>query len=379
MSAPGALAPDLLPAPWADGQRPGLLDVLAPLLPAADQAPARGRDLVVLLDGLGSELLAENLALAPVLRSLHGGARSVRTVFPATTASAITSLLTGRAPLVTGVLGYEVLDPDGPGTIQQISGRRDVDPAAWMPWPNLGELSARRVAHVGPARHAGSHLSGVAYRGWEFCGHRRDDERIEVALRALRRVGPDGLVFLHVADIDHAGHAHGTASSAWRAALEDADALLGALLRRAPRGTRVTITADHGMVDRDPATAIDLSAHPRISEAVADVAGEARALMLRLRPSAPREAIAAELRETVGKAGVVLSREELLAAGLLGPRGTEIQERVHGRLPDLTVLARGRASIDDLSRRPESVARMIGLHGSLTAREALVPVITTGT
>ena len=93
---------DLLAPPFAAGERPGLLDVLAPLA----SAPEEGRDLVVLLDGVGADLLTEHRALTPTLRRLEGSVERIRTVTPSTTASAMVSLHTGLAPLEHGVLGY---------------------------------------------------------------------------------------------------------------------------------------------------------------------------------------------------------------------------------------------------------------------------------
>ena len=58
---------DLLPPPFAAGERPGQLDVIAPLV----SEPEPGRDLVVLLDGVGAELLAAHRALTPTLRRLE--------------------------------------------------------------------------------------------------------------------------------------------------------------------------------------------------------------------------------------------------------------------------------------------------------------------
>ena len=92
-AVPQELAPDLLPPPFSGGARPGLLDVLAPL--AAETRT--GRDLVVLVDGLGWGLLKQHRALTPTLRALAGETMKVRTVFPSTTATAMVSLHTGLA------------------------------------------------------------------------------------------------------------------------------------------------------------------------------------------------------------------------------------------------------------------------------------------
>lgn len=364
---------DLVPPPFAGGARPALLDVLAPLA----AAPAPGRDLVVLLDGVGADLLAEHRALTPTLRRLAPQTERVRTVAPTTTASAMVSLHTGLSPLGHGALGYLTYDPLSGRTVNQLTGAAGTDPGRWMPLPTPVEAGTRRAVQVAPAKHAHSHLSGVAFRGWEFLAHGRGD-RVEAVRTALHRAGPDGLVHLHVDDVDHAGHRHGVDSEEWRTALAEVDALLGALLRRLPRGTRMHVTADHGMVDTAPELTTDLADHPRLLNLVDEVAGEARALSLHCVPGeGVEEELADGLTDLLGERALVLRHDQVLAAGLLGPIGTPVSARVEGRLPDVLVLSRDRWSVDDFSRRPDSARHMIGVHGSLTSAEAWVPLLRT--
>lgn len=364
---------DLLAPPFAAAERPGLLDVLAPLA----SAPEEGRDLVVLLDGVGADLLAEHRALTPTLRRLEGSVERTRTVTPSTTASAMVSLHTGLAPLEHGVLGYLGFDPVGRRAVNQLTGAPGLDPHAWMPLTTPVEAGTRRAVQVAPAKHARSHLSGVAYRGWEFLAQGRGD-RVEAVRTALHRGGPEALVHLHVDDVDHAGHVYGIDSEPWRTALAEVDALIGTLLRRVPRGTRVHLTADHGMVDTSAAHTVDLAEEPAILSLVEEVTGEARALALH---AVPGDGAAAELAERMrvlmGERALVLTREQVLASGLLGPAATAIPEHVQGRIADVLVLARGRWGVDDFSRRPETARSMIGVHGSLTSAEAVVPLLRT--
>lgn len=372
---------DLLPPPFADGAHPGLLDILPPLLPpAADTRRARGRDVVILVDGLGARLLREHRSLTPTLRSLAGSTEVVRTVFPSTTAAAVTSLMTGRAPLAHGTLGYAVTDPDTGLGLQQLNGlpvppgpARTPDPATWMPLEDLGRASSRTTVHVGPLKHADSFLTRCVYRDWPFTGFRRAEDTVDAVRLAVRRAGQDGLVYLHLADVDHAGHVHGVDSDAWRDALAEADALIGTLLRRLPAGTRLTVTADHGMIDTDPAHRLDLADHPDIVRRIPRLAGESRALALQTDDDPA--ALAADLRDLLGERAHVVAGADVLDLGLLGPPGERPTARVAGRVPDLLVLARGRWAVDDFSRRGEGAPRMIGMHGSLTAAESLVPVV----
>lgn len=371
---------DLLPPPFADGAHPGLLDLLPPLLPGPVAEPVTGRDVVVLIDGLGAELLEEHRSHVPTLRVLAGSTTAVRTVFPSTTAAAVSSLMTGRPPLDHGILGYAVTDPRTGLGVQQLSGAPvppggapPPDPATWIRTPDLGRTSTRRSVHVGPLKHAGSFLTRCAYADWPFTGFRHGAEAVDAVRLAVRRAGEDGLVYVHLAEVDHAGHVHGVDSEAWRTALAEADAVLGALLRRLPRGTRLTVTADHGMLDTDDEHRVDLAEHPRITARIPRLAGESRALALQTDDD-PAE-LASDLRDLLGERAHVVHGEDVLTAGLLGPADTPVEPAVRARVPDVLVIARGRWAVDDFSRRGDGARSMIGMHGSLDSREALVPVV----
>lgn len=369
--SPDGWPADLLPPPFTGTEHPGLLDVIPSLL----ERPRPGRDLVVLLDGVGAELLAEHRALTPTLRRAESQISRVRTVSPATTSSAMVSLHTGQPPLLHGVLGYLTRDPRTGRSLNQLTGAPGTDAHQWMPLPTPVENGSRRAVQVAPAKHARSHLSGVAFRGWEFLGHGRGD-RVEAVRTALHRAGPDGLVHLHVDDVDHAGHRYGIDSDQWRAALADVDALVGTLLRRLPRGTRIHLTADHGMVDTSPGMTVDLADHPHLQRLASSIAGEARALALRaVEGQGAAEELASGLRDLMGPRAMVLRRDEMLEVGLLAPAGTALSERVEARLPDVLVLGRDRWTVDDFSQRPPSARAMVGVHGSLTKAESIVPLV----
>lgn len=394
LPAPLAAATDLLPPPYAGGAEPGLPGVLAPLL----LTPRRGRDVVVLIDGLGFQQLSQHLALTPTLRALRDRTQKIRTVAPATTAAAMASLLTGLPPLRHGMLGYTVADAGTGLLANQLTGalsdplapagrapQRTVDARQWMRAPALAERSSRTAMQVAPAAHSTSLLTRAAYRGWTFFPQGKPHERVDAVLAALRAGGQDALVHLHIDDVDHAGHKHGVDSEQWREALAEADALLGALLRRLTKGTRVHVVADHGMVDTSPQRTVDLADHPEWTSKIAMAAGEPRAVALRLRPehrgAEESAAFAAQLADGLGERAAVLTRAEVLASGIYGPpvapadEVDAIDEAVRERLPDVLVLARGRFALEDSRRRAPGRSPEVGVHGSLTSAECMIPLV----
>src|SRR5450432_1826477 len=71
-------------------------------LPEADRVG------LLVIDGLGLELLRANQAAAPFLAELAFNSRPLTAGFPSTTVTSLTSIGTGLVPAVHGMLGYQV-------------------------------------------------------------------------------------------------------------------------------------------------------------------------------------------------------------------------------------------------------------------------------
>ncbi|HVE26826.1 MAG TPA: alkaline phosphatase family protein, partial [Sporichthya sp.] len=100
-----AALPDLLPSVLGELGVPGEAGPLALDLPS--------RVAVLLIDGLGLNLLRSHAAQAPYLSSLLPDARTLAVGFPSTTATSLTSLGTGLPPGAHGVMGLSMRGPGG--------------------------------------------------------------------------------------------------------------------------------------------------------------------------------------------------------------------------------------------------------------------------
>lgn len=371
-------------APWHEGT-PALLTALAGVF-----ARREGRDLLVLVDGLGAEALGEHRAYLRALRPAVSEAQILPTIVPSTTASALASYFTGASPLEHGVLGYTTFAASG-AVINQLKGQQGLSGTAWRGGITHGERMrevGRTLAHVGPARYQGSFLTQMLQPEWPFFGYRRESERLDAIRSALHAVGPDGLVYVHVPDIDKAGHQAGPDSEQWRAALEHVDSLVGALLRLSPRGTRLTLVSDHGMRAAVPSRILDFAESP-LQVAVSAVAGEGRALMVRFSPWGAQcgeaEGVAdgvganvVRLRQWVGERAHVLDTEAMLSSGVLGPaaRGRHHPD-LHHRLGDAFLLAREDYQFTDTRYISRMALAQRGVHGGVSESEMLVPLWCT--
>lgn len=327
--------------------------------------PGAGQLLLVLVDGLGYELLADHMGHTPTLRRVREDIRSIHTVVPSTTAAAITAFGTGERPGATNMVGFSVAY--GGGVMNLLAMEGGPAPAKWQPMPTFFERLAPQgfsSAVISPARFAGSGLTGAALRGARHVAAESLRDRVDAALRELRAGTP--LVYLYWSEIDHAGHGAGVGSEAWIARLEEFDAGLATLLRGLPRGVRTVLTADHGMVNVDPARIVDVASTPALRDGVRIVAGETRAVHVHAEKGRAAQ-VEARWRETLGESAWVLSGDQVSA--LIGPGGGSTV------IGDLLVLARGHGGVVDSRTQSASAIAMPGIHGSLTPAEMRIPLV----
>lgn len=374
---------------------------------------------MVLVDGLGWQMLRERAGHTPNLRRLIADSDYLHTCAPSTTAAALTTLATGVYPGAHAMVGYAVRDPllrehlgaghvPGPGDVFDLITFKNSshDPLTWQSVPTLIErANAKANAGCGPqlgavsigrSKFAGSGLSLAAWRGFKHIGVDALDQRPYQAYRAIKEGAK--LVYLYVGELDHAGHNHGWHSDKWLEALEALDAMVGQLFRRLPAGTRIVLTADHGMVDTDRHHRIDLAKEKELAKDVVAVAGESRFLQLYV-PDDVASAPAAGspglgVAGPRGDGGVVENsgREKLAQsvakrwAEFLGDRaiwvGTDpsplmgaLSPGARAAVGDILVALNDNWTVVDSRVQSFHATQLIGVHGSLTPVELEVPLI----
>lgn len=348
----------------------GALDGREGVLPAVRSV------VLVVMDGLGAIPLRGHAGHARRLTGAMTKKDVLSSVFPSTTAAALTSLLTGVDPGRHGLVGYEVRDPRTGVLVNQLSGweKARVDPAEWQRTPTVFETasdSGRPAFAVGLAEYSGSGFSAATLRGAAFRSAGTAAERVALAL-SLAEEHEGSLVYCYLPEVDKAGHKHGMASAEWVAALEELDAAIPA---RMPDGVGVLVTADHGMVDVPRTRHLILDEGSRLHDGVSAIAGEPRMLHVYLEDPARTDEIAAAWAAGVEGAADVLTRAQAVEGGLFGSAPTaEARERVG----DLVVPARGLWALYDGTADDQRSQGMIGQHGSLTPEELRVPLLRFG-
>jgi hypothetical protein len=363
---------------------------LAEVLPAVSAAlgvavrdpvvplPQARSAIVVLVDGLGEELLARRSGHAPFLRNLRASSDAITRVgtsgFPSTTATSMGMLGTGLLPGAHGLVGLDVLDPDRDVLFSELAWDPAVDPRAWQPSATVFEQVAGAgidVVRIGPGYFDGSGLTEAALRGGRFVAAGTLESRVDAAVEAVSASGRQ-LVYLYWGEVDKVGHVHGCDSWQWGDELTSTDRLLGRLVERVGADTLVVVTADHGMIDVPMHQRVDVAHEPDLARAVRHVGGEPRAVHLYCVEGAAGDVLAA-WRERLGGRMELLTRDDAIRAGWFGP----VDPRVLPRIGDVVGSAIGSfAVVDSRTARPEFL-RLLGLHGARSAAEQLIPLLAT--
>ncbi len=350
--------------------------VLASLGVAGEANPLRLADAdrvcLLVVDGMGWELLREHPAAAPFLSELAVSGRPLTAGFPAMTATSMVSLGTGRPPGRHGVFGYQVAVPGEGRLLNTLRWDARVDPLAWQPGTTIFERAA--VAgingfHVAASSLLRSGLSVAGLRGAQEVAANTLGALPAQAAAALR--GADrGLALVYHADLDTTGHVFGCSSDAWRYHLGQVDRLAEHFAAALPPGTVLYVTADHGMVDVAPQDRVDVDGLPALREGVALLGGDSRARHVYAARGAAGDVLAA-WREALGHRAWVASRDEAIAEGWFGP---VVEPWLVPRIGDVVAAPAGPYAIVASKAEPRESA-LVGVHGSLTTADQAVPLL----
>jgi predicted AlkP superfamily pyrophosphatase or phosphodiesterase len=398
---------------------PTVLRLLAPAAAPFDLPPlessvlsesmTRGIKKVVLLvaDGLGHLQLQREIAAgnAPNLGELiarAGGSNHsvsyspITTVFPSTTVAALGTLNSGVAPSQHGLLSYTLYLPEFEMLAEMIRwgplNRRVsfADPEfgcvpetffwAETVYARLQAAGVQRTFAVNPNHFAGTALTRMMHQDAIYGGYISTSSIEPIVARLLAESDEPTYIYAYWPTVDTISHIVGPRTAEHGAEVAALDFQVGRLMMHLPRrnDTLVLLTADHGHVDTSPERIVDFAAHPELLAMLHVLpAGERRAVYLYPKPGA-REQVLAYARERLGEVAGAMSRDDAVTLGLFGPG--PLSERAAGRIGEVLLFPRDNlqlvAPIDvPEGSSPPRVPAFKGMHGGLTADEAVVPLL----
>jgi len=340
---------------------------------AMGQSPM-GRELLFLIDGFGFDTLSKYADVMPTMsRMINFG--KVQTAFPSTTATSLATLTTGELPGVHGMLGYTVQVPRSGGRLlNALKWDERVDPENWQPVETLFQRASQAgisVTHVAAKRYEDTGFTRAVFRGAQYKGANVVADLVSETKLALQKT--PSFVYLYVNDLDSAGHSDGVGSDKWIAALSAIDQMVSQLMKEVPKGTRIWVTSDHGMINVEEM--IILGQDNPLLTGVSVVAGEPRARHIYLTEDSVQARVDAAgiWQQYLQDKALVLTREEAISRDLFG---AALSADSIDRMGEIIAIARGGLILVEAARVDKEGA-MVGHHGADSDIESQVGLLTT--
>ena len=330
------------------------------------------RECILLVDGMGVNALQLSAKNHPIFSQINSFS-SLKATFPSTTSTSLTSLGTGSAAGQHGMVGYTMRVPHS-GTPERLLNAlkwdERVDPYIWQSDETLFERGRREginVSHIAAKRYEDTGFTRAALRGALYRGANVVDELVNETKSALQK--ERSFAYVYINDVDDASHRDGIGSPRFHVAMAKAAELITKLIENLPSGTRLWITADHGMINRNDFCV--LGKDNDLLRNVELLGGEPRVRYLYVKNGALSET-KSQWEEFFGEKVHVLTREEAVHNGFFG---TTVLEKNLERIGDLVVIANDEFILVEPDREEFQLA-MVGHHGGITEAETAIPLLT---
>lgn len=360
----------------ACGGNPPYLPLRA--LPPDEIAGARNLILLV-IDGLGYDHLAQAQADA-----LHSGLRAkITSVFPSTTATAITTFLTGLAPQQHGLTGWftyfrEIgsiaavlpFQPRHGGGSYRESG---IEVATLFGHTPFFDRIAVPSHVVSPLWIVHSDFNAAHSGRAQRRGYRTLEGMFQAITEIVQSGAESKYIYAYYPELDTLAHQHGIGSPRAAKCLSMLDAAYTQFMATLEgSGSCVVVTADHGFVDAGAGRQIALDQHPALAESlVLPLCGEPRAAYCYVHPDKTvlfEDYVRSELAEQTR----LFKSRQLVEEGWFGPG--EPHPRLLDRVGHYALVMRENYAIKDWLTGERRYTH-IGLHGGVSAAEMYVPLI----
>ncbi len=351
-------------------------------LDGVDTHPWHEARAVVLLvvDGLGAATLRTR-AESSFLRR-HQVA-TLTSVFPTTTASAVTTFLTGLAPRAHGLTGWHMWFEE----IGQILAVLPLTPRTPASGPvcsaeMLADRLLRRAPLTGRLATAATLVSprDIAFSpfnryhtGDAACtGYHGAHELVDCIAGAATRPGRQ-YVYGYYSKVDALSHVLGVDHPETLATLDRLDAALAELAARlAGSDTLLLVTADHGFMKAPEARLIELEQHPELVGMLAQpLCGERRLAYAYVKPGEDAR-FEQRIERELGHALDCRRSADLVDEGWFGP--AEEHPQLRSRVGSHVLMLKDDWTIrDTLAGERRQV--QLGVHGGVSAEEMEVPLV----
>jgi hypothetical protein len=337
-----------------------------------------------IVDGFGQWQLEKHVSDGdmPNLKGLLEDSqhRTLTSVFPSTTMSAITGIHMAASPAQTGWLGYTMWLSEV-GRVVEMIGQIDFATRQKLESPDFLKVTSSiysqlekkgvGVYSVAPSEYRGTWLNEWYWQGGMQYGYITANTCASVASTSLGLERQPKIVVLYWADYDTVCHRHSPSSQMASDEISAVDHALGRLLRQIPKDgkTLFCLTADHGQRDLSDKKAVYLEQNNALMSMLEGApAGDRVSRTLRVKPEHLDAA-----RDLLEEHSDTILAADAWQMGLFG--GLPAQESFYTRVGNLIALPRDETQLcyTYAGKQPSRPHR--GSHGGLSNEEMVVPLV----
>lgn len=355
----------------------------APVPELAQRLAEAQRVVLLVIDGLGTEVLQ---AQAPGSVFDRARVRDLTSVYPPTTASAVTTLLSGQAPRQHGLTGWFMhfrelgavtavlpfMPRYGRKTLTDAGAAITsvVDCASFFATiPQASQtLMPAAICDSDFSRRLGGPATRIPYQSLE--------DFAAVLGDICRGKSDAAFTYAYWSEFDYLCHVHGPSGEEPAHHLAELDRALAPVFDAcAAHGTVLLAVADHGFIDSGADERIDLAQHPELAAMLTlPLCGEPRTAYCYVRAACVHD-FERYVADVLGDKVRAVRSEQLIEEGWFGPG--QSHPELAARIGDYTLQMRERYTISDRIAG-ERELRLNGVHGGTSAAEMFVPLMIAG-
>ncbi len=341
----------------------------------------RGYRQVILwvIDGMGLRMLREHPEAVHLNAALRGRMTSV---YPPTTASAVTTFLTGDAPQQHGLTGWYMYFRELGACLAVLPGRprygggtyaqAGIDVGRLLGNRPFSERIAQPSRILSPRTIAESDFNRAHLGTSRLYSYNGLTELRNQLIQAIQEAEP-GYLFAYWSELDAIGHHDGITSERAATHLLELDRAFSEIAEQARmHDVLLLVTADHGQIDTRREERLNLDEHSPLLDFLAlPLCGEPRSAYAYLRPGYEAD-FDRYLEDHLSQVLESVPSRTLVEAGWYGLG--EPHPELLRRIGDRVLIMRHHYTLKDWLAQ-EKRYELVGVHGGASQDELLVPLI----
>jgi len=349
----------------------------SPLNPELTKEIEEAKNVVLMvLDGIGSDSLKK---LGKNSFLVKNKTQDLQSVFPATTASAVTTFYTGLAPQEHGITGW-YMNMKEFGTVVCIlrfmTRMRDkielLKKNPFLP-KSIFEKIKIKGYKIGPEIIFKSPYNHILGKKSTFVSYKSFNGFFNKISKTIKSNSKKKYIYAYWSGFDDLSHEFGKKSKEAKEHLQDIDGKIEKLVNKLKgTNTLLLITADHGQIITSNKKTIIANQHPKLKECLSvPLCGEPRTAYCYVYPRKVKQ-FESYVKNKLNKYCELHKSEDLVKAGYFGLG--KAHPRLLDRIGDYTLIMKKNYVIKDFLIN-EDIRLHPGRHGGLSKEEMIIPLI----